>query len=210
MIAEFCCLVIMFYRQNPLSLYPFLRTAIRFLIIAENILKTTWQPFQIEFQAIKNKITQVTRNIEKNAQALALHDLLATRTVKLEPRLPCHFITRPRNPNFKHRKAILEELDACLNNARWPVPLKKQTIFSLYGLGGVGKTQIALEYLYSHLEDFPVIFWVSAENPSKIAQDIREALTKLGLISEFSKDDDRTITQTFKNWLSNTCKHRRM
>jgi hypothetical protein len=88
------------------------------------------------------------------------------------------------------------------------VQLKKQAVFSLYGLGGVGKTQIALEYLYSHMEDFPVIFWISAESPSKIAQDIREAIAKLGLISAISTDDDRTITQTFKNWLQSTCKYR--
>ena len=137
-----------------------------------------------------------------------MHDLLAIRTVKLEPKLPCHFLSRPRNPHFTHRQSILEELDNCLNNARWPVQLKKQAVFSLYGLGGVGKTQIALEYLYSHMEDFPVIFWISAESPSKIAQDIREAIAKLGLISAISTDDDRTITQTFKNWLQSTCKYR--
>lgn len=34
----------------------------------------------------------------------------------------------------------------------------------LYGMGGVGKTQIALQYAYAHLSEYEGIWWINAEN----------------------------------------------
>jgi len=34
---------------------------------------------------------------------------------------------------------------------------------ALHGLGGVGKTQIALEYVYRHALEYSAVFWIGAE-----------------------------------------------
>ena len=48
--------------------------------------------------------------------------------------------------------------------------------YVLYGLGGVGKTQIAIEYSYQHRADFDIIYWIRADSyeslPSKLPSTI--------------------------------------
>ncbi|KAF8429830.1 hypothetical protein BGX38DRAFT_1232915 [Terfezia claveryi] len=34
-------------------------------------------------------------------------------------------------------------------------------IIVLYGTGGMGKTQLALEYVYQHHHDYTLVFWVN-------------------------------------------------
>ena len=36
--------------------------------------------------------------------------------------------------------------------------------YVLYGLGGVGKTQIAIEYSYRHQGNFAIVYWLRADN----------------------------------------------
>jgi tetratricopeptide (TPR) repeat protein len=71
-----------------------------------------------------------------------------------------------RNPAFTGREALLDALHA----ARWgeqPVALTQV----LRGLGGVGKTQVALEYAYRFASAFRVIWWLRAEEPATLAAD---------------------------------------
>ncbi|XMA10379.1 hypothetical protein WAI453_003170 [Rhynchosporium graminicola] len=40
----------------------------------------------------------------------------------------------------------------------------------LHGIGGVGKTQVALQYLYRPEDDYEYIFWVNSENALSIVE----------------------------------------
>jgi hypothetical protein len=44
----------------------------------------------------------------------------------------------------------------------------ERRIISIYGLGGVGKTRIAVEYVYAYEKDFNSIFWVNADTNETI------------------------------------------
>ncbi|KAF2972232.1 hypothetical protein GQX73_g1280 [Xylaria multiplex] len=44
-----------------------------------------------------------------------------------------------------------------------------QTSCVIHGIGGVGKTQVALEYTYRHREDYSYIFWVRAESSVELS-----------------------------------------
>ena len=64
-----------------------------------------------------------------------------------------------RNPNFTGRKNLLTTLRAKLCDI---APGSWNHRVALYGLGGVGKTQLALEYVFSHKSDYDRIYWISA------------------------------------------------
>lgn len=58
---------------------------------------------------------------------------------------------------------------------------QKQRRFALSGVGGAGKTQIALEYTYLHLEDYRAIIWILADSPEKISQGFEDAAEMMGM-----------------------------
>ncbi|GAC1663113.1 MAG: hypothetical protein NVS9B9_24870 [Ktedonobacteraceae bacterium] len=42
---------------------------------------------------------------------------------------------------------------------------------ALYGLGGIGKTQIAAEYAFRYSDDYTNIFWIRAATPETLVTD---------------------------------------
>jgi hypothetical protein len=67
----------------------------------------------------------------------------------------------PRNPQFIGRTKILKQIPGHLfTNAKPDLTAR----LSLYGLGGVGKTQIAIEYVYLHKSDYDIICWLQAKD----------------------------------------------
>ncbi|KAK4443193.1 tetratricopeptide repeat domain-containing protein [Podospora aff. communis PSN243] len=53
--------------------------------------------------------------------------------------------------------------------------------FALCGLGGVGKTEAAYEFSLRNKDKFDAIFWVSADEPAKLAQGFVDISLNLGL-----------------------------
>ncbi|NUT40685.1 MAG: tetratricopeptide repeat protein [Thermoactinospora sp.] len=69
-----------------------------------------------------------------------------------------------RNAAFTGRAAVLDSLRRELTGGAQAVVLPQ----ALYGLGGVGKTQVALEYAHRFRADYDVVWWISAENQERI------------------------------------------
>ncbi|KAF8459221.1 hypothetical protein BDZ91DRAFT_852054 [Kalaharituber pfeilii] len=72
-----------------------------------------------------------------------------------------------RNSDFVGREHLLEQLKQKIKGAATGNAIQ----VVLYGMGGVGKTQLALEYAYRHHGDYSAVFWVNAAS---------EQTTKLG------------------------------
>ena len=89
-----------------------------------------------------------------------------------------HNLPQP-NPNFVGRTAELEALRQALTaTGRSAITQSRQAIS---GLGGIGKTQLALAYAYAHLGDYDLIRWLRAEEPSVLAADYAGMAPALGL-----------------------------
>jgi hypothetical protein len=69
------------------------------------------------------------------------------------------------NPAFTGREADLEKLGKLLQK-RGEVAVT-QTV-ALHGLGGVGKTQLAVEYAWKHLGGYEAVLWVRADSPQTL------------------------------------------
>jgi hypothetical protein len=86
----------------------------------------------------------------------------------------------PRNPNFTGRADLLDQLHQRLHpgQATAVVQVQAQT---LHGMGGVGKTQLAIEYAHRHAGGHDLIWWVAAEQPVAIPGQLVTLARRLGL-----------------------------
>ncbi|GAA4057911.1 FxSxx-COOH system tetratricopeptide repeat protein [Streptomyces shaanxiensis] len=84
----------------------------------------------------------------------------------------------PRNPNFTGRDALLDLLDRRLREGTTTVLPE-----AIHGMGGVGKTQLAIEYAYRHQSEYDVVWWIPAERPGQIGQALVELAQRLGLVT---------------------------
>ncbi|GLW33018.1 FxSxx-COOH system tetratricopeptide repeat protein [Actinoplanes regularis] len=81
-----------------------------------------------------------------------------------------------RNPTFTGRTRLLEEL-----RDRLPISVTAATPQALYGLGGAGKTQIALEFVHRFAADYDIVWWIPAEQPSLVRASLAELAEALDL-----------------------------
>ncbi|MFD7426681.1 FxSxx-COOH system tetratricopeptide repeat protein [Streptomyces sp. NPDC059814] len=83
----------------------------------------------------------------------------------------------PRNPGFTGRSLVLERMRDQLGGGMAVVLPQPQT---LYGLGGVGKTQVALEYVHRFMADYDLVWWISSEQTDDVIAGLAELAVRLG------------------------------
>ncbi|MFF1962055.1 FxSxx-COOH system tetratricopeptide repeat protein [Streptomyces sp. NPDC058232] len=85
---------------------------------------------------------------------------------------------RPRHAWFTGRGSVLERLrDQLRGSSRSNQHLPQV----LYGLGGVGKTQVAREYAHRFRADYDVVWWVEAEQPDRVVSSLAELAEQMDL-----------------------------
>ena len=94
----------------------------------------------------------------------------------------------PRNPNFIGRQDLLLALRSQLSQAG----ITALVPIALRGLGGVGKTQVALQYVHEFSADYDLICWVSGEVPGQL----RNGLAALAPDLDISTGGDLEMTLT--------------
>ena len=98
-----------------------------------------------------------------------------------------------RNPCFCGRNSELDAIAAQLKNT------DKGCVHSaICGLGGVGKTSLAVELLWRHERKYPGgIFWISGENNNLFQRSLGEMARQIGT---FEKDFGNSLSRTL-DWL---------
>jgi tetratricopeptide (TPR) repeat protein len=74
-----------------------------------------------------------------------------------------------RNPNFTGREEFLNNLHKTLHSGKHAALTQ-----ALTGLGGMGKTQIAIEYAYRFSSEYDLIWWIRAEDSAILASDFSD------------------------------------
>ena len=83
----------------------------------------------------------------------------------------------PRPPPLAGREALLTQVDAGLSAGDGLAP----RIVALYGLGGAGKTSVAVECAYRHLAEVGVAWQFAAEDSTVLAAGFGELAAQLGV-----------------------------
>ncbi|MGH7141542.1 MAG: trypsin-like peptidase domain-containing protein [Minisyncoccia bacterium] len=102
----------------------------------------------------------------------------------------------PRKQFFTGREALLKRLHTHLQTAQTSV--LGQVIS---GLGGIGKTQLAVEYAYRHRKEYQAVLWARAETTEALTTSYTEMARLLQLPQKDAKEQEETI-QGVKEWLS--------
>lgn len=82
----------------------------------------------------------------------------------------------PRNLVFTGRDALLVALEKGLRSGPTAV-----LPHALHGMGGVGKSQLALEFVYRHAAEYDLVWWIPAERPTQIQQAFVELARRMHL-----------------------------
>jgi hypothetical protein len=88
-----------------------------------------------------------------------------------------------RNPYFLGREGLLGELHAALNSGR-----DEERRQAVYGRGGLGKTQVAIEYAYRYADAYNLVWWLRSEETAALAADYAGMYGKLGLLPADTRD----------------------
>jgi tetratricopeptide (TPR) repeat protein len=83
-----------------------------------------------------------------------------------------------RNPNFSGRGDLLERLHASLQARSAAAVVAAGAV---HGLGGVGKTQLALEYAHRFASDYDIIWWITAEQTTAAVAALAGLARRLGI-----------------------------
>jgi hypothetical protein len=123
--------------------------------------------------------------IKKEALAIENHTNLQCVVPKL-----CR-----QNPHFIGRTLLLEMLrDKLYDNQ----PRQFNHQVTLFGMGGVGKTQVAIEYVIKYKMKYNAVFWITAANSASLLLGYQQMTTLTECIVTAAMDAESVVREVLK------------
>lgn len=209
-IISFCSQLINFFMRSPIREFPVANKCPGSFDHIGNVFRAALHSFESKFGRILERVRKHNAQVEAEALTASM-ELDKSRFEELQKhfdqtnifskvRLPCHMIPFGKNKRFFGRSAQLQRMtSSTIDNSELV-----QTVIVIQGLGGVGKSEVALKFMHDHFADFPAIFWISADGEGKIAQSYVDIARRLGLDDGDFQGDQKKAFEAVTQWLSST------
>jgi tetratricopeptide (TPR) repeat protein len=142
-------------------------------------------------QGIRKAIDDLTNN-----RIIVNPSIVSGTTSSGTTQVPIWNIPYQRNLLFTGREDVLKKLSQALRTGKTAALAQPQAIS---GLGGIGKTQTAVEYAYRYKDDYKAMLWVKAETEGSINSDFVTIASLLDL-PEKQEQDQHKIVEAVKRW----------
>jgi hypothetical protein len=209
---DFCVDTINYLSRRPICesapIYVFLTAS---YLSVDNALGIWWN-----WSSVKRKFESTMANLQRHKldcehEASFAHAQTSARLgeeihtaitqIYVVPALSPPVISVPhsRNQSFVLRDPILEQINTYFTKGTAGSQLVSCV---LHGMGGVGKTQAALEYTYRYQKNFDYIFWLRAESDPEIVETFGHVAVTLQLVPEAELQDQQRNIEKTRRWLS--------
>jgi tetratricopeptide (TPR) repeat protein/DNA-binding XRE family transcriptional regulator len=140
----------------------------------------------------RTRVMELAQQLHLDEQAT--NRLLQAALLELLP--PWH-VPYHRNLVFTGREKILQELRCVLIPGVAAAVTQSR---ALSGLGGIGKTQTVLEYIYRYRQDYTAVLWLQADSRDILFSACVRLAQELGLPERNEADQSRVVAAV-KRWL---------
>src|SRR6266536_5902611 len=141
---------------------------------------------------------QTARELAEQVSQDVLH-LLITDFRTSRQQTPVWNIPYRRNPFFTGREDLLKQLHEYFTQATTAALTQPPAIT---GLGGIGKTQVAVEYAYRYKDAYHSVFWVNATARETLIEGFVTIARLLALPAK-DEQDQTMIVAAVQHWLAN-------
>jgi hypothetical protein len=145
------------------------------------------------------RTAETAHRIQAARRADATLTLLQGSVSITPPVFPLQNSIPRRNTDFIGRSSSIGSMESYLETQR---SANGPLLCIVYGLAGVGKTEIALEYAHLVRNKYQALFWVNAENKPLLRSSLGSIGRKLGLFADEDVTDAKV--ERIVDFLENT------
>jgi transcriptional regulator with XRE-family HTH domain len=149
------------------------------------------------FEKSQEELGFIPENSEQQSEGIANVSDDSSPQFKTPSALPPWNVPYRRNMFFTGREDILAHVYTILRKSEMAALPQ-----AISGLGGIGKTQIAIEYAYRYKAEYQAVFWANASTYDVLSADFVKLAALLSLPEQREEDQDIVI-RAVKRWLSN-------
>ena len=179
--------------------------------------EASWRPAVQFYQSCTRRIDESFQRIERLAQLVQSDSRIAevTRLQKLlsltsegfydQAKLPCIVLPAVKNTNVYDREDLIIKINEYFETKADMD--EKPRALALFGLGGVGKSQIALKYAQRRIQErsIDVVLWTHSETATALAQSFTHLAIRLELSGANEQHHEKNKVLVL-DWLQRTRK----
>jgi len=187
--------------------------------MAETVGAAVWSSLKRPFESLLQKLTRYADEVDKAANAEHMRSNARTQSrvlsgnggnsaslSALPPSAKTFTVPDLLSRHFTGRKILLSSLHGCLVDSASRSRPKRA---ALWGLPGVGKSQIAFRYAQDTISEYKNVFYIRGDSKAQILIDLRAIAEILSLIDReqvpTNRDaEERFIIEAIKTWLANS------